>query len=133
MTQESVRIADDLIKAFNSHDPQRASDLFTESATVYMAVATPPFAGREQIAVGFFSPIMNGWPDCRWTKKLAFAQGDFVYMQFNFNGSSSKYPDLPIETWDCAVLKIQDGEIAEGHFYYDTGSIGKQREAQGVS
>ncbi len=30
MTQESVRIADDLIKAFNSHDPQRASDLFTE-------------------------------------------------------------------------------------------------------
>ena len=80
----------------------------------------------------FFGPIFAGWPDCKWTKKSSFDAGNSVCVEYAFDGSSTKYPDLPVETWDCAVLVIEPGKIVESRFYYDTGSVPKQREQQGV-
>jgi ketosteroid isomerase-like protein len=126
--EDGPQITGHLMERFNHHDAPGVAALFEEDARVRMAKTTPLSDGREQIEA-FFESIFGGWPDCRWTRTAEFAQGDLVCMEFRFNGSSASRPDVPIETWDCGVFRVQDGMIAEGHFYYDTGSIAKQRAA----
>ena len=127
----SSAIAGEIIDAFNDHDAQRLADMHSGTAKLYMASTDPVKAGRVQIR-DFFDGIFNGWPDCKWTKTRDFGLGDLVCMEYRFNGNSTRYPGLPIETWDCGVFRLEGDEIAETRFYFDTGSVAKQREAQGV-
>ncbi len=129
--QKTLGILDDLIDAFNNHDSRELAKLHSENATLYMAVTSPVLQGREQISE-FFEGIFTGWPDCRWEQRRVLGHDDLLCMEWKFTGSSIKYPGRPIETWDCGVFEVEDGKIVESRLYYDTGSIAKQREQQGI-
>lgn len=130
--QSILAIADELINRFNEHDASRFASLHSESATIYGPSTSPILHGRGEIEQ-FFGNLFSNWPDCRWTKLRAFTEGNFLCMQWTFNGSSTSHPDTPVETWDCGVFKIAGDEIEESRIYYDTGSVIKQWEAAGTT
>ena len=125
--QENLTVVEELFDAFNAHDTERLAKLHLESAVVHRAVTNPPLQGYDRIGA-WFNVIFEYYPDCNWSRRRTFSQDDLICVEWVFNGSHKDHPTKPIQTWDCAVLGIKNGKIAEARFYYDRLSAQEQLE-----
>lgn len=125
--QENITIVEEWFDAFNAHDAERMAKLHLESAVVHRAVTNPPLEGRDSIAA-WFNAIFEYYPDCQWSRRRTFGQDDLISLEWVFDGSHKDHPTKPVQTWDCAVLKIDSWKIAEARFYYDRLSVREQLE-----
>jgi ketosteroid isomerase-like protein len=115
--QENLTVVEELFDAFNAHDAERLAKLYLESGVVHRSVTNPPLEGHESIGA-WFNAIFEYYPDCKWSRRVEWV----------FNGSHKDHPTKPIQTWDCAVLRINSGKIAEARIYYDRLSAQEQLE-----
>jgi ketosteroid isomerase-like protein len=125
--QENLTVVEELFDAFNAHDAERLAKLYLESGVVHRSVTNPPLEGHESIGA-WFNAIFEYYPDCKWSRRRTFGQDDLICVEWVFNGSHKDHPTKPIQTWDCAVLQINSGKIAEARIYYDRLSAQEQLE-----
>ncbi len=117
---------DEVLAAWNAHDPQRLAALYAEDAVVEVRIASNQvFHGPEQVAAwaaGNFAAV----PDLRFEIGRVLVAGDRVALEWVYTGTyTGQLPGLPpgagqaIRVPGATVFELRDGKIVRETLYYD--------------
>ncbi len=117
---------DELLAAWNAHDPQRLAALYAEDAVVDVRIASNQvFRGPDEVAAwaaGTFAAV----PDLRFEIGRAFVAGDLVALEWVYTGTyTGQLPGLPpgagqaLRVPGATVFELRDGKIVRETLYYD--------------
>ena len=132
--QENIRLDEEFIAAWNSHDPDRALALLSEDV-VWRDVASPePMRGKAAIR-----PYLQGWftafPDLSTTVKNRIATEDQVAAELEFTGTNSGplrmapgMPPMPatgkrVTGQGTYFVRIKNSKAVEVHSYPDAAGM----------
>ncbi len=127
--EESLRLLDSVLEAFNAHDPDRLDKVNAESMIFYATGLAEPLKGRAAVRE-WNKTFMTAFPDVRIRKERSFGQGDWICVEGTIVGTH-KGPlpgpggrmipatNRPIRLDVAATLKVEGGEGTEVHMYLD--------------
>ncbi len=125
---ESIRVINEVEKALNGKDLARFVDLHAESVVLYSPDSPEPRKGRAAIRE-WYGGFLNAFPDLEGKRERAFAQGEWVCVEYMVSGTH-KGPlpgpegEIPptnrqVRVTNCSVYRVQGGKITEVHEYFD--------------
>jgi steroid delta-isomerase-like uncharacterized protein len=132
-----LKLVDDALKAFNSHDIDRFMSFYAENALHYQPTQAEPLRGLSAIKEDYMNLTFKAFPDVAFETSNVFSQGEWVCIEGIFKGThkgplldaekgeippTNKYVEVPI----CFVMKFKDDKIVEVHEYNDQLGFLKQ-------
>ncbi|MCT9935302.1 nuclear transport factor 2 family protein [Planotetraspora sp. A-T 1434] len=118
MTDQKIRVAQDMIDAWNALDWERVISLFAPDGVLH-SVMQEPLAGREAIRERL-AVLAEGLERLDIRVKAMGVVDDRVFMErldvFDARGSHGEVPVV-------GVLRIEDGLVAEWLEYYDRATL----------
>ena len=132
-TEENLRVIDRALEAFNARDWNGFLRLHVESVIDYDPGVPEPIKGRAALGE-FVKGFVTAFPDLHFRKERSFGQGDWVCAEVLVSGThrgpmpgpgGKMIPatNKPIRVKEAVVFKLDGGEIAEVHEYYDLAGM----------
>lgn len=120
-------LLEELVSAWNAHDPQRVASFYTEDAVVEVGFVGEVIAeGRDEIANEFVATNLAAIPDWRFETRSGYATGDRIVWEWTYTGTyTGQYEGLPPGTGQSlslrgvTIFELRDGLIARDIFYDD--------------
>ncbi|HEX9339600.1 MAG TPA: ester cyclase [Thermoplasmata archaeon] len=143
--EQNLRMVEAAFEAINDQDWDHLFGLHMDNIVMSSPDLPVPVQGREAV-----QERLRAWgealPDLSWKKLRGFGQGDWVCVELLISGThkgplrhgldqaaleQGKEGYVPptgqrIELRGCVVYKVEQGEIAESHIYYDQLELMKQ-------
>ena len=134
--QDNIRIVNETLDAFNSHDLSGFVKYMANSVIDYMPGRNEPLKGPETIREDN-SSFLTIFPDAHFEKINEFGQDNWVCIQGIFEGThQGPFPvpgeqPLPatgkkVHVSQCMVVKLDQGKITEIHEYFNHLDFVKQ-------
>jgi ketosteroid isomerase-like protein len=126
--KENLRLIDSMIASYNARDWSRLAEVYAESALFYEP-GVKPYRGREAILRGY-QDLHAVFPNEQIKKVRSFGQGDWTCVEMVASGThlgplmSPDGKTIPptnksYQVEIAAAVRIENGEIAEYHEYFD--------------
>jgi steroid delta-isomerase-like uncharacterized protein len=127
---KTIKLVNDALNAFNSHDIDGFINFYYKDALHYQPTQSEPLKGRAAIKEDYMKATFNAFPDVIFEKLNVFYQNKWVCIEGIFKGThkgplldpeegeippTNKYVEVPI----CFVVKIEHGKMVEVHEYND--------------
>ncbi len=117
------------VELWNAHDRDGFLALLDDSV-VYLDPATgEQFTGREQVAAGWYDPMMGGYPDREVRDPVVFGEGELVCLQGRLVGTHTGTVQTPagempatgrrIDSPFVQVFEVRDGKVTRIWAYGD--------------
>ncbi len=143
--EQNLRMVDAAFEAINAQDWDHLWGLHVDNIVMSAPDLPDSVKGRESV-----QERLQAWgealPDLSWKRVRGFGQGDWVCVELVISGThkgplrqgldqrtleKSRDGVVPptgnrIEIRGCVVYKVEHGEIAESHIYYDQFDFMKQ-------
>lgn len=126
--KENLGLIDSMMASYNARDWSRLAETYAESAIFYEP-GVKPYSGRNAILSGY-QALYSEFPDEQIKKVRSFGQGDWTCVEMVASGTNKgplMGPDGKIipptnksyQVEIVAVVRIENGKIAEYHEYFD--------------
>ena len=126
--KENLRLIDSMMASYNARDWSKLAETYAESAIFYEP-GVRPYSGRHVILSGY-QALNSEFPDEQIKKVRSFGQGDWTCVEMVASGTNKgplTGPDGKIipptnksyQVEIVAVVRIENGKIAEYHEYFD--------------
>lgn len=115
-TPSNEDLVEAMFRAFNAHDAAALGNFYTEDARVFSPEHCDPTVGAEAIAANY-SALFEQIPDVHDQVELVVAEGDRVAVMFT---ASSRIEGAAFRLPIAAILRFEDGKVAEDRVFYDT-------------
>lgn len=120
-------VLEELVAAWNAHDPQRVAALYTEDAVVEVGFAGEIIAeGRDAIANEFVAANLAAIPDWQFETRAAYEAGDYLIWEWTYTGTYTGQFEgappgtgQPVSLRGVTIFELRDGLIARDIFYDD--------------
>jgi steroid delta-isomerase-like uncharacterized protein len=120
-------LLEELVAAWNAHDPRQVASFYTEDAVVESGFAGEVFArGRDEIANAFVAGNFAAIPDWHFETRSGYQAGDRIIWEWTYSGTyTGQYPGLPpgtgqpVSVRGITIFELRDGLIARDVFYDD--------------
>ena len=121
---------DELIAAWNGHDPQRLAALYADETVVeWKTAGGPTFRDPDEVA-GWAAGTFAAVPDLRFETGAAFVAGDLGGVEWVLIGTyEGQLPGLPpgagqaLSLPGASVFEFRDGKIVRETLYFDLYSL----------
>ena len=128
-TQDNIRIVNETLDAFNSHEMSGFVEHMAESIVDYMPGRPEPLRGPKAIREDN-SSFLTIFPDAHFKKTNEFGQDDWVCIQGFFEATHEGPFPVPggqpipptgkkLRVSQCMVVKLNEGKIIEIHEYFN--------------
>ena len=135
-TEENLRVIDQALEAFNARDWNRFLSLHVESVIDHEPTVPEPIKGRKALGE-FLKGFVVAFPDLNIRKERSFGQGDWACAELLITGTNRGPMPGPggkmipatnkaIRVKEGAVFKMDRGQVAEIHEYYDVAGMMSQ-------
>lgn len=128
MTDQTLHIIDQLLAAWNSHDPHRVAAWYTEDCSVEDVAIAQPLTGREAVR-RMFEAYYRAFPDLKLTASDIILDGDrvavFWIARGTHHGSILHIPPSgrSISAQGVNRLVLQNGKVRESLTIWDVASM----------
>ena len=130
--KENLRLIDSMIASYNSRDWSKLEEIYAESAVFYEP-GVKPYRGRDAI-LRSYQALHSIFPDEQIKKVRSFGQSDWTCVEMAASGTNKGPIESPegktipptnkrYQVEIVAVIKIENGKIAENHEYFDRLSM----------
>lgn len=127
--EENLRVDREAVEAFNARDWDRFDEIHAESVVVHGPGSPKPTKGRDAHRK-FVKGFVTAFPDLQFKEERSFGQGDWACTVMVGTGTHTgplegpggqtiPATNKPVRLPFCEVSRIEGGEIAEEHAYFD--------------
>ncbi len=127
--EENLRLLDKATEATNAHDLDRFASYHVASVIQYTPGRAEPLKGRAALRE-YQQNFLTAFPDVHLRMERSFGQGDWICSEVIGTGTHKgplKGPggrtipatNKPFRVPGCIVAKVEGGEFAETHVYFD--------------
>ncbi|NQD37282.1 SnoaL-like domain-containing protein [Permianibacter sp. IMCC34836] len=131
---DPVKVIDDYMAAWNSHNADAAASHFADNVTYLDASVGTPQQGRDAARDNVIKVFMTAVPDCHWVRNGApIVSADGIAFEWTFSGTNTGAwgPDTPATGKSfsfngVSFIRLQGDKIAYQGDYYDALNFNKQ-------
>jgi steroid delta-isomerase-like uncharacterized protein len=129
--QNSMRIAREVIDAWNAHDPEHLLKLFDEKYVAESDTLPTPINSAAGVRE-FMRIYITAFPDLRFTIDQMLAEGDSVVTRWTAAGTQRGVlmgippTNRATVTRGCTIAQCKAGKVVHDWIYWDTGNLLRQ-------
>jgi len=129
--QENVRLAREIIEAWNAHDPNRLAKIVDDTFIAESDTLPTPVNGPQGVAQ-FMGVWVTAFPDLRFEIEQQLAEGDFVVTRWLATGTHGGVlmgiapTRRRARTRGCTVSEFRSGKAVHDWIYWDSGNLLRQ-------
>ena len=133
--QDNIKLARQVIDAWNAHDPERFVKLVDEKYVAESDTVPAPVRGAPGLRE-FMKIYVTAFPDIHFTVDQTFADSDFVVMRWTAKGTHRGTlmgiapTNRATVTRGCTVTQYKNGKGVHDWIYWDTGNLLRQLGVQ---
>ncbi len=129
--QENLRVAQELVEAFNAHDVDRCVVVIDQDVLWESDTLPDPMRGSEALRQGF-QMYFTAFPDIHLNTEQIIASGNYVVGRMLVTGTHQgelhgiQPTNRRVEFHDCIVWEVRNGKMIYIQDYWDTATMLRQ-------